>query len=287
MLIFSTGIALAAVCRQKGYKLKLFLPTLVSDEKISMLKSLGADVTVVPIVPSNDPDNFIHQAHRAYLAEPDKYYYCDQFNTPANYFAHYNHTGPEIWQQTGGNIDGFVMSAGTGGTIAGISRFLTERKNDIKIALADPPGSGLYNLVRYGTLYDDQDTMLVQPLEPRSIYEGIGIARQTENIVRANVHTAYEVSDKEGVDMAYYLLRNEGLHVGGSSALNIVGAVHLARSLPPDSTVVTIICDGGHRYASKMYNTQWQIENDLVPYDGDDLLFINPTEEEIAELIEE
>jgi len=162
-----------------------------------------------------------------------------------------------------------VFSAGTGGTIAGISTYLKEQNPDIQICLIDPPGSGLYNLLEKGTMFDPQDAMIVQPLEPRSIYEGIGINRQTENLMHSKIDEVYSGTDLEGVEMAHYLLRKEGLFVGGSTALNFVGAVRLARKLGPGNTIVTIISDSGQRYQSKMYNDNWLEESNLVPTHSD------------------
>eukprot|EP01130_Rhizamoeba_saxonica_P000996 TRINITY_DN10873_c0_g1_i1.p1 TRINITY_DN10873_c0_g1~~TRINITY_DN10873_c0_g1_i1.p1 ORF type:complete len:375 (-),score=101.91 TRINITY_DN10873_c0_g1_i1:25-1149(-) len=269
----STGIALALVCGIKGYKLNLFIPDNVSEEKSSLLEAMGAKISVIPIVPLSDPDNFMHRAHKECIIHDD-YFYADQFNNKANFDAHYYGTGPEIWKQTDHTVDGIVMAAGTGGTISGISTYLKEQNPNLRVALIDPPGSGLYNLVMNGTMYDEQDHMYVQPLEPRNVYEGIGINRQLEFISKSPIDVAYQGTDLEGVEMAQYLLENEGLFVGGSSALNCVGAVKLAREMEPGTTIVTVLCDGGHRYQSKLFNKNWLSEHDLLPT-ATDLSFIN------------
>eukprot|EP01112_Ceratiomyxa_fruticulosa_P019194 TRINITY_DN6247_c0_g1_i2.p1 TRINITY_DN6247_c0_g1~~TRINITY_DN6247_c0_g1_i2.p1 ORF type:complete len:312 (+),score=48.97 TRINITY_DN6247_c0_g1_i2:454-1389(+) len=260
----STGISLALLARQRGYNVELFIPDNVSKEKVNMLSTLGASIQIVPIVPMSVPTHFMHCAYQRCLKDP-KAFYANQFDNLSNFEAHYHGTGPEIWSQTSGKVDGIVMGSGTGGTIAGIGRFLKDKNPDVKVFLVDPPGSGLYNLVTKGVMFDKRDTLIVEPITPRSFFEGVGINRQTENFAQIQLDGAVKCTEKEGIEMAYYVLRNDGLYIGGSSALNLVGAVKLARKLGPGKTIVTVLTDNGARYSTRMYDREWLAKNNLVP----------------------
>jgi cysteine synthase len=250
----NTGIALALLGNARGYRTIIVIPDDQSPEKFDLLRVLGADVRVVPAVPFADDNNYYHVARR--IAESTRNaIWADQFNNPANKRAHQETTGPEIWAQTGGSIDGFVAAAGTGGTLAGVAAFLKQRDAAIRTVLADPFGSALYSFVKYGTL----------DVEGDSFAEGIGIKRITENFKDAPVDDAVRVDDRALVEMAHYLLREEGLLLGGSAALNVVAAARVAKELPPGSSVVTVLCDGGARSMSRLYNAEWLAEKGLTP----------------------
>lgn len=193
-------------------------------------------------------------------------FFADQFENLANFRAHYQGTGPEIWEQSGGSLDSFVAAAGTGGTVAGISSFLQEKNPNIKCFLIDPPGSGLFNKVTRGVMYTREEAegkRLKNPFD--TITEGIGINRLTQNFKMAKLDGAYRGTDKEAVEMSRYLLKNDGLFLGSSSAMNCVGAVRVAQSLGPGHTVVTILCDSGMRHLSKFYDAQYLSEHGLTP----------------------
>jgi cysteine synthase A len=251
----NTGIALTMLGNARGYRSIIVTPDDQSDEKIELLRALGADVRLVPAAPFTNPENYYHVARRI-ASETPKAIWADQFNNPANAQGHYQTTGPEIWSACGGQLDAFVTSAGTGGTFAGVSAALKERDPKIVTVLADPMGSSLYSYVKYGTL----------DVEGDSIVEGIGIKRITENFKTAVADDALRVDDATMVEMAHYLVRAEGLLLGGSAALNVAAAARFARGLPPKSTVVTVLCDGGGRYLSRLYNASWLAQNGLVPH---------------------
>jgi len=250
----NTGIALAMLGNARGYRTVIFIPDDQAPEKIEVLRVFGADVRLVPSVPFADENNYYHQA-RAFARATPNAFWADQFNNPANRRAHVEGTGPEIWRQAGPAIDAFVAAPGTGGTIAGVSVALKQRKPDVKTVLADPMGSSLYSYVKHGTLDSEGD----------SIAEGIGIKRITENFKGAPVDDAVRVDDRAMVEMARYLVREEGLLLGGSSAVNVVAAARVARDLPAGSTVVTVLCDGGQRYRTRLYDDAWLAHNDLTP----------------------
>jgi cysteine synthase A len=250
----NTGIALALVANARGYRAIIVVPDDQSIEKISLLHTLGADVRVVPAVPFANPDNYYHVAKRVAESLPGAVW-CDQFDNVANRNAHYATTGPEIWDATGSELTAFVAACGTGGTLAGTSRFLRERDPNVRIALCDPYGSALYAYTTSGELTVEGD----------SNAEGIGIKRITKNFAGTHVDDALRVDDRTMVEMAAWLLREEGLYLGGSAALNVAGAARYARSLPAGSVVVTILCDGGDRYRSRLWNAQWLAENDCEP----------------------
>jgi cysteine synthase len=250
----NTGIALTMLGNARGYKTIIIMPDDQSAEKIELLRAYGADVRLVPVVPFTNPENYYHVAGRVAQSVSGGFW-ADQFNNTANYRGHYATTGPEIWEAVGDAIDAFVASAGTGGTFAGVSIALKERKGSIRTVVADPLGSSLFCYVREGTLDVVGD----------SISEGIGIKRITENFRPAVVDDAIRIDDQTMVEMAHYLVREEGLLLGGSAALNVAAAARVARTLPPGSTVVTVFGDGGGRYLSRLYNPGWLLENGLVP----------------------
>ena len=250
----NTGIALTMLGNARGYKTIIIMPDDQSAEKINLLRAFGADVRLVPVVPFTNPENYYHVASRTAKSTHGGFW-ADQFNNTANYRGHYATTGPEIWEACGDAIDAFVASAGTGGTFAGVSLALKERKPSIRTVVADPLGSSLFSYVREGTLDVVGD----------SISEGIGIKRITENFRAAVVDDAIRVDDQTMVEMAHYLVHEEGLLLGGSAALNVAGAARVARTLPAGSTVVTVFGDGGGRYLSRLYNPGWLLENGLVP----------------------
>jgi len=193
-------------------------------------------------------------------------FFADQFENMANYRAHYEWTGPEIWEQTKGSLHAFVAAAGTGGTIAGVSRYLKEKNRSIKCFLMDPPGSGLFNKVTRGVMYTKEEAegkRLKNPFD--TITEGIGINRVTRNFMMAELDGAYRGTDREAVEMSRFLLRNDGLFLGSSSAMNCVGAVRVARDLGPGHTIVTILCDSGMRHLSKFFNDQYLADHGLTP----------------------
>ncbi|HEU4410158.1 MAG TPA: cysteine synthase A [Polyangiaceae bacterium] len=250
----NTGIGLAHVALARGYRCVIVMPSNQSQEKIDLLRSLGAEVELVPPAPFRDPNNYYHVARRRAEATPGALW-ADQFENPANAQTHYETTGPELWRQAGGQIDGVVMAAGTGGTIGGVSAFLKEKNPALAAYLIDPAGSGLYAWVTRGEFAS----------EGSSITEGIGIMRETANFRRARLDGAFRGSDREVVEMAHFVLRREGLFVGSSSALNCVGALRLARKLGPGKIIVTVLCDGGGRYQSRLFNPAWLEEKALTP----------------------
>tara|TARA_A100001015_G_scaffold178935_1_gene198881 strand:+ start:1450 stop:2451 length:1002 start_codon:yes stop_codon:yes gene_type:complete len=247
----NTGISLAMCANARGYKTVIVLPETQSQEKKDMLRICGADLRLVPAVPYKDPNNYVRYSEKLAkdLAKENTngVIWANQFDNTANLEGHYNSTGPEIWQQTKGNIDGFICSVGSGGTIAGISKFLKEQKSDVTIGLSDPLGSALYNFYQNGEL----------KAEGNSISEGIGQGRITENLNCAKIDKAYQVSDEEALPLIFDLHSQEGLLLGGSSAINVAGAIRMAKEMGPGKTIVTILCDSGSRYFSKLWNTDF------------------------------
>jgi cysteine synthase A len=254
----NTGIGLALVGNALGYRTVIVMPETQSREKIDALRVYGTDVRLVPAVPYREPGNYVKVSGRLARelaeSEPNGAIWANQFDNTANLRAHYDTTGPEIWEQTQGKVDGFVCSAGTGGTIAGVSRALKERKAQTRVALADPTGSGLYGYFTGGEIQ----------VEGSSITEGIGNARITENLAAARVDRAYRIPDDESLPWVYRLLSEEGLCVGGSSGVNVAGAVRLARELGPGHTVVTMLCDSGLRYQGRLFNREY-LESKSLP----------------------
>jgi cysteine synthase A len=254
----NTGIALALIANARGYKAIICIPDDQSAEKYELLRTFGADVRVVEAAPFTSEANYYHVARRIAETAPNAIW-ADQFNNLANRRAHYATTGPEIWKTFGSSLTAFAAACGTGGTLAGTSLFLKEQNPGVRAVLCDPMGSALYSYVKTGVLETDGD----------SNAEGIGIKRITENFKGAPVDDAVRVDDRAMVEMAYWLLREEGLYVGGSAALNVAGAARYARTLPEGSVVVTVLCDGGDRYRSRLWNRAWLEENGLVPAAAD------------------
>lgn len=255
----STGIAIAFQCLARGYACHIVMPDDQAEEKRRLLRTLGAQVTVVPCCAIANQEHYVNTARR--LAEELQGFFVNQFENEANYRVHYEHTGPEIWQQTEGELQAFVMSSGTGGTIAGVSRFLKEMNPSIRVVLADPTGSSLCNKVRHNVCYTSQQSeRRIRKHRYDSIVEGVGLDRITANFSAALIDEAYSSSDQEVVEMAHALLRLEGLFVGSSSALNLSVACRVAASLPEGSTVVTVICDNGSRHLSRLWSEDYIVQ---------------------------
>ena len=240
----NTGIGIAHICNARGYPCVIYMPDNQSPEKIEILETLGAEVRVVPTVPYKDEMNYQKQAGR-FAESLDGAIWANQFDNTANRLAHYESTGPEIWQQTEGRVDAFVCSVGTGGTLAGVSQYLKEQNTSVQLVLADCMGSALYNFVTNGEA--------VMSLGP-SITEGIGNSRVTDNLSGAQIDWALQVTDQDMVDMVYRLLHKEGWFLGSSTGINVCGAAAVARNLGPGHTVVTVLCDGGSKYQSRLFN---------------------------------
>jgi cysteine synthase A len=258
----NTGIGLAVVANARGYRTLIVIPETQSQEKKDVLRLFGAELIEVPALPYSNPDNYQHVGRR--LAEQLKktekrgVIFADQWNNLDNRKAHYVSTGPEIWQETGGKIDGFICSVGTGGTIAGVSSYLREKKKDIVIGLADPRGAGMYNLFAHGE---------AKASPGGSISEGIGLGRVTPIIADIKVDKPYLIPDEEAIPLIFDLLEHEGLCVGGSSGINIAGAIRLAKDLGPGKTIVTVLCDYGTRYQSKLFNPEF-LRSKKLPVPG-------------------
>jgi cysteine synthase len=252
----NTGIGIAMLALARGYKAVIVMPDNQSPEKYAALEALRAEVRLVKATKFADPNHFYHTAKRLGQELPNAVW-TDQFENPANAQAHYETTGPEIWQQTNGHLDALVMSSGTGGTLGGTSRYIKEMSPGVHVILADPPGSGLYSYVKTGEI----------STEGSSITEGIGIMRITKNFAQAKVDDAVRVVDRNVVQMAHWVLQNEGLFVGSSSALNIWAAARIAKDLPRGARIVTFACDGGQRYQSRLFNDVWLAEKGLTPRD--------------------
>nr|GMC51712.1 cysteine synthase 2 [Ipomoea batatas] len=300
----STAISLATVAPAFGCTCHVVIPDDAAIEKSQILEALGATVERVRPVSITHKDHFVNIARRRALeaneialirSKEDQNgakgakqinghtiseekqsstfsldckggFFADQFENLANFRAHYEGTGPEIWEQTGGELDAFVAAAGTGGTVAGVSCFLKEKNSNIKCFLVDPPGSGLFNKVIRGVMYTREEAegrRLKNPFD--TITEGIGINRLTENFKLAKLDGAFRGTDMEAVEMSRYLLKNDGLFVGSSSAMNCVGAVRVARALGPGHTIVTILCDSGMRHLSKFFNSEYLSQHGLTP----------------------
>ncbi len=253
----NTGIGLAHICNAKGYKCLIIIPETQSIEKMDALRTLGAEVRPVPAVPYKDPNNYVKMSGRL-ASEMENAVWANQFDNLANRIAHYETTGPEIWKQTDGKVDAWVAATGTGGTFAGVSLFLKEKNPQIKTVLADPMGSGLYSYVKTGGI----------STEGSSITEGIGNSRVTKNMENVPIDDAIRVDDKEAVRVVYQLLRKDGLFMGGSVGINVGAAVALAKKMGPGHTIVTVLCDSGSRYQSKLFNREWLAAKDLLPMDN-------------------
>lgn len=248
----NTGIGLAHLCAARGYRCVIVIPDNQSQEKMDLLRVLGAEVRPVPPKPYRDPDNYQKIAGRLAESTPNAIW-ANQFDNVVNRQAHYETTGPEIWRDTGGRIDAFVSAVGTGGTLAGTARYLKERDPKVRIVLADPHGSALYSWKKTGKL----------EAEGSSITEGIGTTRITANFEGTPLDDAERVSDQEAVTAVYRLLREEGLYVGGSTGINVAAAVATARKLGPGHTVVTLLCDRGSLYFKRLFDPAWLAEKGL------------------------
>jgi len=248
----NTGIGLTVIGHARGYQSVIVIPETQSPEKIELLRTLGAEVITVPAKPYKDPGNYNHIARR--LAEEKGWFWANQFDNTANRQAHYKSTGPEIWSQTDGKVNAFVASVGTGGTLAGTSMYLKDQNPDVAAVCADPYGAAMWSWFTHGnTDTDDGD----------SFAEGIGQGRVTKNVEGITVDKAYRIPDQTALTIIYQLLREEGIFLGLSSGINIGGAVRYALEKGPGQTIVTILCDSGHKYQSKLFNPDWLAENDL------------------------
>jgi cysteine synthase A len=255
----NTGIGLATVAAQAGYKIKLVMPDNQSQEKNQILTALGAEVLYVKPVPFSDQNHFYHQARRLAEADPSGFW-ANQFENTANGKAHFQTTGPEIWNQLQGHVTDFCCAVGSGGTMSGVSRFLKSQDSSIRVTLADPFGSGLYTYFKTGQLASTGT----------SVTEGIGIMRLTANFLEAQIDHAIQITDQEMIEMLYYLAKYEGILVGTSAALNVVAATRLALANPRTENgqkrvIVTILCDSALRYQSKVFNPVWLKANGLIP----------------------
>jgi cysteine synthase A len=248
----NTGIGLALVANARGYRTLIVIPETQSQEKKDMLRLCGAELVEVPALPYSNPDNYQHVgrrlAERLKQTETNGVIFADQWNNLDNRKAHYVSTGPEIWQQCAGRIDGFICAIGTGGTLAGVASFLREKKNDVTIGVADPRGAAMYHLFKDGEAKATQGS---------SITEGIGLGRVTPIIEDLQVDKPYVIPDEEALPLIFDLLEHEGLCLGGSSGINVAGAIRLAEDLGPGHTVVTVLADYGTRYQSKLFNPEF------------------------------
>ena len=253
----NTGIGIALVANALGYRSVIVMPETQSQEKKDMLRLCGADLRLVPALPYANPGNYVRYsetlAKEIAANEPNGAIWANQFDNVANRDGHYRTTGPEIWEQTDGKVDGFTCSVGSGGTLVGVAMALKERNSGVKIAITDPMGSALYNFYAKGEL----------KAEGNSVTEGIGQGRITKNLEGAPIDLAYQVTDEEALPVLFDLIQHEGLVLGGSTAINIVGAMKLAKELGPGKTIVTILADGGSRYQSKLFNPAFLREKKL------------------------
>ena len=253
----NTGISLTLVGQARGYKTVIVMPETQSQEKKDLLRICGADLRLVPAVPYRDPNNYVRYSER--LANelsksiPEGVIWANQFDNLANRDGHYTTTGPEFWEQTDGHINGFICAVGSGGTLAGTGMYLKYRNKNIIIGLADPMGSALYNHYAHGSL----------KAEGESVSEGIGQGRVTANLDKAPVDRAYQITDQEALPLMFELMEKEGLYLGGSSAINVAGAYHMARDMGPGHVICTILCDSGQRYQSKIWNPAFLREKKL------------------------
>ncbi|MFZ4665777.1 MAG: cysteine synthase A [Prochlorotrichaceae cyanobacterium] len=242
----NTGIGLVHICNARGYKCLIVIPETQSQEKIDLLRTLGAEVRTVPAVPYRDPGNYVKVSGRI-AAELDNAVWANQFDNLANRQAHYETTGAEIWEQTAGKVDGWVAATGTGGTYAGVALYLKERNPHVRCVVADPLGSGLYSYVKTGEI----------KIEGSSITEGIGNSRITANMEGVPLDDAIQIDDREALRVLSQLLHQEGLFMGGSVGINVAAAIVLAQQLGAGHRIVTVLCDGGARYQSRLYNPEW------------------------------
>ena len=241
----NTGIGLALVANALGYKTKIIIPRTQSEEKKQALRLMGAELVEVDALPYSNPGNYVRYSGQ--VAQETGAFWANQFDNVANRLAHFNTTAPEIWRQTDGKIDGFICAVGSGGTLGGISQYLKSRNKDIQIGLADPLGAALFNYYKHGELKS----------EGSSITEGIGQGRITKNLEGVEIDHAFQVADSEWLPVIFDLVKHEGLLMGGSTGVNIVGAMKLARELGKGKTIVTMLCDYGNRYAGKIFNREF------------------------------
>lgn len=250
----NTGIGLTVIGHARGYRSLIVIPETQAPEKITLLRTLGAEVRTVPAKPYSDPGNYNHIARS--LAEENGWFWANQFDNTANREAHYKTTGPEIWRQTQGQVDAFVSAVGTGGTLAGTTLFLKTQNPAVQAVCADPYGAAMWSWFTHGhTDIDDGD----------SFAEGIGQGRVTQNVGGVAMDRAYRIDDQLALSIVYQLLREEGLFVGLSSGINLGGALRYARDAGPGKTIVTVLCDSGHKYQSKLFNPEWLKANGLDP----------------------
>ena len=254
----NTGIGLAMVGSALGHRTVIVMPDNQSDEKIATLKAFGAEVKLIPAVPYKNPEHFVHTSGRLAeslnATEENGAWWANQFENLANRTFHEETTGPEIWRQTDGQVDGFVCSVGTGGTLAGVSRALRSEKPDVKIALSDPEGSGLHHFFEHGEI----------KIVGSSITEGIGNSRVTANLADTDLDITWQIPDTEAIPIVFDLIRDEGLVLGGSSGINLAGAVRLARELGAGHTIVTVLADSGVRYQARLFNKEFLKNKGLV-----------------------
>jgi cysteine synthase A len=250
----NTGIGLAHVCNARGYRCVIVMPDNQAAEKYQIIESLGAELRKVPAVPYSNPNQYQKVAGRL-ADELPKAVWANQFDNVANRTAHFESTGPEIWQETGGKLDAFCAATGTGGTLAGVAAYLKSQSPAVRIVLVDPPGSSLYQYFKHGELKSDGGS---------SITEGIGTGRVTANLVGAPIDDALRISDAETMRFVYRLLREEGLLLGSTAGINVAAAVTLAKQLGPGHTIATVLCDGGAKYQSRLFNPAWIAERGFV-----------------------
>jgi len=253
----NTGIGLALVANSRGYRTLILMPDSQTQEKKDAIRLCGAELREIPAVPYRNPNNYVHVAERTAkeLAESEQHgvLYANQWDNVANREGHTASTGPEIWEQTDGKVDGFSCAVGTGGTLAGVSAYLKQKNPNIVTAAADPFGAAIYSWVKTGELASSGS----------SITEGIGQGRVTGNLDGAEIDDAFQIPDTEMLPVIYDLLQSEGLLLGGSSGINVAGAMRLAQELGPGKTIVTVLCDSGSRYQSKLFNAEFLRSKDL------------------------
>ncbi len=248
----NTGIGLTVIGQARGYRTVIIIPETQSPEKMELLRNLGAEVRPVPAKPYKDPDNYIHIAHR--LADENGWFWANQFDNTANRDAHEKTTGPEIWQQTGGEVSAFVAAIGSGGTLGGVAQALKRQNTDVQIICADPCGAAMWNWFNRGE---------TEPSDGDSVAEGIGQSRVTANVADIPVDYAYKITDQTALTIIRQLAREEGLFLGLSSGINIGGAVQQALQHGPGQVITTILCDTGVKYQSKLCNPEWLAEQGL------------------------
>jgi cysteine synthase A len=255
----NTGIGIAHMCNARGYRCVIVMPDNQAAEKYQIIEALGAELRKVPAVPYSNPNQYQKVAQRVSQELPGAVW-ANQFDNTANRDAHFEGTGPEIWADTDGKVDAFCAATGTGGTLAGVARFLKSKSSAVRIVLLDPPGSSLYHYIRDGELKSDGGS---------SITEGIGTGRVTANLAGAPIDDAMRIPDAEMLRTVYRLVREEGLLLGSTAGLNVAGALRLAKQLGPGHTIVTILCDGGAKYTSRLFNRAWLAERGLLDAIGE------------------